>query len=68
AGEALGPDVLAGVPGVVAVRAERGRLVVDLADDADDQAVLAAAQHAGAVREFAPVVPTLAEIFREVVR
>lgn len=68
AGEALGPDVLAGVPGVVAVRAERGRLVVDLADDADDQAVLAAAQHAGTVREFAPVVPTLAEIFRGVVR
>jgi ABC-2 type transport system ATP-binding protein len=64
----LGPEVLAGVPGVAAVRSDRDRLVVDLADDADDQAVLAAAQGAGTVREFAPVVPTLAEIFREVVR
>ncbi|WP_225755516.1 ABC transporter ATP-binding protein [Actinotalea sp. Marseille-Q4924] len=63
-----GPDLLAGVPGVVAVRAERGRLVADLTEDADDQDVLVAAQRAGTVREFAPVVPTLAEIFREVVR
>ncbi|WP_231494832.1 ABC transporter ATP-binding protein [Cellulomonas sp. KRMCY2] len=56
------------VPGV-SVRSQDGqRVVVDLAPDADDQALLAAAQAHGAVREFAPVLPTLAEIFREVVR
>jgi ABC-2 type transport system ATP-binding protein len=67
-GAAAGGGVLDGVLGVVAVRPDRGALLVDLADDADDQAVLAAAQRAGVVREFAPVVPTLAQIFREVVR
>jgi ABC-2 type transport system ATP-binding protein len=56
------------VPGV-ALHEESGEVVVlDLADDADDQALLAAAQAHGVVREFAPVLPTLAEIFREVVR
>lgn len=47
--------------------AERG-VVVDLEARADDQALLAAAQALGAVREFRPVLPTLAEIFREAVR
>lgn len=56
------------VPGVTLHRQEGRAVVVDLADDADDQALLAHAQRHGAVREFAPVVPTLAEIFREVVR
>ena len=56
------------VPGV-SLRSQDGqRVVVDLADDADDQALLAAAQKHGRVREFAPVAPTLAEIFREVIR
>jgi ABC-2 type transport system ATP-binding protein len=56
------------VPGV-ALHEESGDLVVvDLAADADDQALLAAAQAHGVVREFTPVLPTLAEIFREVVR
>lgn len=64
----LGPEALDGVPGLVRVRADGGRLLVDLDAAADDQAVLVAAQRAGTVREFAPVVPTLAEIFREVVR
>ncbi|WP_182112819.1 MULTISPECIES: ABC transporter ATP-binding protein [unclassified Actinotalea] len=56
------------VPGVSLVHQDGRAVVVDLADDADDQALLAEAQRHGAVREFAPVVPTLAEIFREVVR
>ena len=45
-----------------------GAVVVDLGPDGDEQALLAAAQAHGRVREFAPVVPTLAEIFREAVR
>ncbi|MCU1431616.1 MAG: hypothetical protein JWP95_721 [Actinotalea sp.] len=56
------------VPGV-SLRSQDGlRVVVDLADDADDQLLLAAAQRHGVVREFARVRPTLAEIFREVIR
>ena len=56
------------VPGVSLHSQDGQSVVVDLAPDADDQALLAAAQAHGAVREFAPVLPTLAEIFREVVR
>ncbi len=41
--------------------------LVELADGVDDQEVLAAATRAGRVREFTPVRPTLAELFREVV-
>lgn len=56
------------VPGV-SLHSHDGRtVVVDLADDADDQALLAEAQAHGRVRELTPVVPTLAEIFREAVR
>lgn len=47
---------------------ELAGVVVDLGPDGDDQALLAAAQSCGRLREFAPVVPTLAEIFREAVR
>ncbi|QTE29626.1 ABC transporter ATP-binding protein [Pengzhenrongella sicca] len=43
-------------------------VVVDLDAGADDQALLAAAASLGPVREFHPLVPTLAETFREVVR
>lgn len=61
-------DFLDQVPGVV-LRSRHGhRIVVDLGPDADDQALLTTAQRHGVVREFAPVLPTLAEIFREVVR
>lgn len=56
------------VPGVSVHRQDGRAVVLDLADGADDQALLAEAQRHGRVREFAPVVPTLAEIFREVVR
>jgi ABC-2 type transport system ATP-binding protein len=55
------------VPGVrLVARDERG-VVLELADGADDQPVLSAAQRAGRVRLFAPARPTLAELFREVV-
>ena len=63
------PDaILAGVPGVTVQNRDGQVLILELADDADDQAVLTAAREHGAVREFAPVLPTLAEIFREAVR
>ena len=59
--------LVAAAPGATLVAQEGAVVVVDLAG-ADDQALLAAAQAQGSVRTFAPVVPTLAEIFREAVR
>lgn len=61
---------LAGVPGAEPVPrrdgGERG-LLVALADDADPQQVLDRARAAGAVTHFSFVLPTLSELFREVV-
>jgi ABC-2 type transport system ATP-binding protein len=71
---APGPDaafpeaLLATVPDAGLVTREGTTLVVELPDGADEQVLLAAAQARGTVREFALVSPTLAEIFREVVR
>lgn len=54
------------------VRAERGVTAIDvdggraLIEAVDPQALLAEAVRRGAVREFAPVAPTLAELYREV--
>ncbi|MGN6330190.1 MAG: ABC transporter ATP-binding protein [Motilibacteraceae bacterium] len=42
-------------------------LLLELAPDVDDQAVLAAAQAAGVVRAFAPVQLSLTDLFREAV-
>ena len=56
------------VPGVVGAEYDGQVVVAELAADADEQALLAAAQRQGPVRELAPVMPTLAEIFREVIR
>ncbi|MEP7059397.1 MAG: DUF4162 domain-containing protein, partial [Actinomycetota bacterium] len=42
--------------------------IFELAVGADDQRLLDVARRAGEVRVFAPVQPTLAELFREVVR
>lgn len=68
-GPAEAGALVAAVPGATLV-ADAGApgLLVDLPDDADEQPLLAAAQAQGVVREFALVRPTLAEIFREVVR
>ncbi|MGI5241760.1 ABC transporter ATP-binding protein [Dactylosporangium sp. CA-139066] len=55
-------------PGVALVDLDGDRAVFDLAADADDQAVLRSALARGPVRSFGPVVPSLAEIFREVTR
>ncbi len=61
-------DALGSVPGAELVQVDAGTALLELADDADDQALLAEAQRLGALRELALVRPTLAEIFREVVR
>jgi ABC-2 type transport system ATP-binding protein len=57
-----------GLDGTVAVRADGDAAVIELADGADDQAVLDAARAAGRVVAFERVVPTLTETFREVVQ
>jgi ABC-2 type transport system ATP-binding protein len=54
-------------PGVTVVDLDGPRAVFDI-DSADDQVVLKAALSRGPVRAFAPVTPSLAEIFREVAR
>jgi ABC-2 type transport system ATP-binding protein len=53
---------------LVVLDVEGPRALVELQPDADEQHLLAEALHRGPVRAFAPVVPTLAEIFREVTR
>jgi ABC-2 type transport system ATP-binding protein len=55
------------VPGVVAVRADDGAVVLELTDGADPQRVLDVARAAGDVVGFGRVRPSLAELFREVV-
>jgi ABC-2 type transport system ATP-binding protein len=55
------------VPGVALVRTTPDGLVLELADDVDEQRVLDLARAAGDVERFGPVRSTLAELFREVV-
>lgn len=61
-------ELVPGVAGATVVDAAGDTVLVELTDAADDQALLAAGQAHGVLREFAVVRPTLAEIFREVVR
>jgi ABC-2 type transport system ATP-binding protein len=56
-----------GVPGVRVLASENGRTELELADGADDQAVLRAALAAGPVRAFGDRRPSLTELFRDVV-
>ncbi len=56
-----------GLPGVRVVSDQAGDAVLELADGADDQAVLAAALRTGRVTHFAWQQPTLVELFREAV-
>ena len=65
---AAAPDPTAARSGASVTDDELAGVVVDLGPDGDDQALLAAAQSCGRLREFTPVVPSLAEIFREAVR
>lgn len=55
------------VPGLHVQSRDATGVVVLLDEAVDDQVVLAAAQAAGAVRHFAAVRPTLAELYREAV-
>ncbi len=68
AGASWAQALVASVPGASLVGQDAGTLLVGLTPAADDQVLLGAAQAAGTVREFAPVLPSLAEIYREVVR
>jgi ABC-2 type transport system ATP-binding protein len=61
------PGWAGAVPGVRVVSEQRGDTVLDLAPDADDQAVLAAALRTGPVTHFARREPSLVELFREAV-
>jgi len=56
------------VPGVTLLDLDGARAVFELAPGTDDQEILRAALANGPVRSFGPVVPTLSEIFREVIR
>jgi ABC-2 type transport system ATP-binding protein len=55
------------VAGVAAVERHDGHTTVELADGADEQALLDAARAAGRVQRFAVQQPSLAEVFRDVV-
>ncbi|WP_432543440.1 ABC transporter ATP-binding protein [Kineococcus sp. SYSU DK002] len=63
-------DWLRDVPGVRVVERRRHGVVLELPDDAGDldQRVLAEAVRRGPVRSFAPLLPTLSELFQEVSR
>jgi len=56
-----------GLPGVRVVSERAGDTLLELADGADDQSVLAAAVRTGRVTHFAWQQPTLVELFREAV-
>ncbi len=58
---------LDGVTDVEVVARDAAGVVVELKQSGDDQVLLDAARRAGRVRSFAPVRPSLAELFREVV-
>ena len=63
-----GGDWLVGVTGVERLGSENGSVLVALEEGADAQAVLDRARTAGAVTHFSFVLPTLTELFREVVQ
>ncbi|MGY2002070.1 ABC transporter ATP-binding protein [Blastococcus sp. SYSU DS1024] len=58
------PGWAAALPGVRVVSEQAGDTLLELAPDADDQAVLAAALRTGRVAHFAWQQPTLVELFR----
>jgi len=61
------PGWAAALPGVTVLSERDGEVLLDLADPARDQEVLAAAQRTGRVQHFSWRAPTLTELFREAV-
>jgi ABC-2 type transport system ATP-binding protein len=61
-------DWASGLPGTTVVGRSNGRVVLQLSDGADDQAVLDAARAAGRVTHFSAVEPSLTELFRQAVQ
>ncbi len=58
---------LDGLAGVAVVRVDGTRTLLELADGADDQAILRAALETGPVQEFRRAEASLVEVFRDVV-
>jgi ABC-2 type transport system ATP-binding protein len=61
-------DWASGLSGATVVGRSNGRVVLELNDGADDQAVLDAARAAGRVTHFSAVQPSLSELFRQAVQ
>jgi ABC-2 type transport system ATP-binding protein len=61
-------DWASGLPGATVVGKANGRVVLELASGADEQALLDAARAAGRVTHFSAVEGTLAELFRQAVQ
>ena len=61
-------DWASGLPGTTVVGKANGRVVLELAGGADEQALLDAARGAGRVTHFSAVERTLAELFRQAVQ
>ncbi|HLM07511.1 MAG TPA: DUF4162 domain-containing protein [Blastococcus sp.] len=61
------PQWAAGLDGVRIVSQQAGDTLLELAEQTDDQSVLAAALRTGRVTHFAWREPTLVELFREAV-
>jgi ABC-2 type transport system ATP-binding protein len=55
-------------PGVTLLELDGPEAIFELSSGADDQEVLRAALSRGPVHAFGPVVPSLTEVFREVIR
>jgi ABC-2 type transport system ATP-binding protein len=55
------------LPGAAVVRVDGSRVLFELSDGADDQAILRAALATGPVQEFRRAAPSLVEVFRGVV-
>jgi ABC-2 type transport system ATP-binding protein len=66
--DGAGSDWASGLPGTTVVGKANGRVVVELASGADEQALLDAARRAGRVTHFSAVERTLAELFRQAVQ
>jgi ABC-2 type transport system ATP-binding protein len=66
--QGVSSDWASGLPGATVVGKTDGRVVVELAPGADEQALLDAARAAGRVTHFSAVEPSLADLFRQAVQ